>query len=275
MKQHLRKYPHLFKFLSVVKEWIVEPFTTGFVFAYIGYLLTKRRKEKTYLKKLGLTNISVFKPRSWRYNEKCDGASRRYYTTEYKGKRYFIKVAFKDLTIDNEIEIAKYLQGFEFKYTPKCFLIDESVYKNGKILINEFIDGLYRFEIPSSKIDFEKICLSFLLILSKLKSINLIHADIHPCNLLLDNDYNLVLLDFGISIIKDKKNSVDYFARPGTFYIEQDNNRIYDDAYSFVKMMEKLKISKDYRECDAYRNIENRIGDFCETISIDSTNRNV
>ena len=44
--------------------------------------------------------------------------------------------------------------------------------------------------------------------------------------------------------------------------IEKDNIRIYDDSYSFVKMVEGFNPSKEFLECNEYKQIVERIGEF-------------
>ena len=67
-----------------------------------------------------------------------------------------------------------------------------------------------------------------------------------------------MILDFGISGCVGERNTVDYIARPGTHFREEDGIRIYDDAYSFVKMCERLDISENYK-VPSYNLIEDRI----------------
>lgn len=67
-------------------------------------------------------------------------------------------------------------------------------------------------------------------------------------------DGSLVLLDFGISMAATVDNTVNYLARPGTFFKEDDNNREYDDVYSFLKMLDSLGVDEELKHTAPYKN---------------------
>lgn len=268
MKEYLRKYPRLFKILSWTKENIVEPFTTGFLWNYFIYLISISKREKNYLKINGFESLSVFKTRSWRFHEGIDGANRRYYIATLGGKKCFIKIANSDLTIENEIFIAKLVQKYEWNFTSKCLYIDETTYSDGKVLALEFINDLHEFKLPSSKQTFRLICDEYLEILNALETAGIVHADVHRRNLLMDSNNHIYILDFGISAIEKKGNKIDYLARPGTFFKTNGNTRIYDDAYSFIMMTQNLGISKEFEELEEYTAIRDRIGKITYTVQI-------
>lgn len=266
VKEYLRKYPHIFKFLSAVKENITDPFTTGFVFNYFAYLLLIYRREKRYLLDNGFKNVHVFKPRSWRYHEGIDGANRRYYKAKYNNENCFIKIANNDMTIENEILVSRYMMHNQWTFSPKSLFIDSKQYQYGKVLALEFIDNLHQFALPYDIDVFRKICKSYFEILMQLRNAGIIHADVHYRNLLLNNSNELVLLDYGISVVASKNNNVDYTARPGTFFIQKGNVRIYDDAYSFIKMLEKLNVPDEFINTEEYKMIFNQVGVFSKEI---------
>jgi hypothetical protein len=73
----------------------------------------------------------------------------------------------------------------------------------------------------------------------------------------------LMLIDFGISYSENLENTVNYVARPGTYYKETENGtRFYDDAYSFVKMIEKLSPPATFLQSEQYLKIVERIGSY-------------
>ena len=115
---------------------------------------------------------------------------------------------------------------------------------------------------------FESQCREFLEILDALESRDIIHADIHKNNLMLDQQGHLVLLDYGISMILRQDNSVDYKARPGTFYREKDGVRIYDDAYSFVMMLEGLGLPEQWKNAEIYRQVCDRVDGYTGTVTL-------
>ena len=77
---------------------------------------------------------------------------------------------------------------------------------------------------------------------------------------MLNAQNHLVLLDFGISKFLDNTNNVDYIARPGTFYQKTEKGRIYDDAYSFLCMIEKYSESSKILDSEEYNDIKKRVG---------------
>lgn len=268
IKEYLRKFPRFFKLLSWTKEKMIDPFTTGFVWNYFWFKVKAIQKEKAYLRKKNFQNIEVYKPRSWRFHEGIDGASRRYYKALFNGKVCFIKIADHDKTIENEINIGNYIRNYNFSFSPDTIFIDENGYAGGKILAQEYIDGLHEFVLPEEIDDFADICKEYLHILETLEQADIVHSDVHYRNLLIDSQGHLKLLDYGISIIKNKGNNIDYVARPGTFFIEKDQVRIYDDAYSFVKMVQKMSISNEFSLNNEFCNIKNRIGHWCNIVKI-------
>lgn len=213
------------------------------------------RKLKTY----GFTHIKCFNTTSWRFGKGLDHAYRRYYTARLGGKKVFIKVAKNDATICNEIDVGSALQNCSVLRGGQTLVSDKKFAENTMMLAMGFTEGLRSFQLPDTVQDFESQCREFLEILDALRSRNIVHADIHKNNLMLDKQGHLVLLDYGISMILGQTNSVDYKARPGTFYRENNGVRVYDDAYSFVSMLEGLGLPAQWKDVQAYQQVENQI----------------
>ena len=208
----------------------------------------------------GFSQIHPFHSGDWRIGKGLDNAYRRYYLAVYAGKRCFIKIGTNDATVRNEYQISIEQQGKPFSFSPEYLAGDPAFAKNTVMIAVAFIDGLKEFEIPDTKELFEDICRQFIVILDTLKNRDIVHGDIHKGNLMM-NGSTLILMDYGISMIKSKGNQIDYRARPGTFYSYEGSQRVYDDAYSFVKMVEKSSIPRDLLKSKVFLDIQHRIGE--------------
>ncbi len=240
------------------------------------YFIKSYRHEVKMLKKIGFAQLNLFKTRSWRIGKELDHAYRRYYTGFYDGQKCFIKIAENDSTIENELFVAKNLIGKKFTFISKIICIDSSFDGNKKMLATIFTKGLHPLSKESIYHDVETVRAESLLdycrqmrnILQQLEKIKLVHADIHKGNLMLDENDHLILLDFGISKFLDKGNNVDYISRPGTFYRNTSGGRIYDDAYSFIQMINRYDAIKDIMESGEYKSIVERIDKVAFTVNI-------
>lgn len=237
---------------------------TGYTKGSLEYQLFTKKNEFIKLKTAGFTNISIFKKRSWKFGGGYDHAYRRYYSADFDTKRVFIKVAKNDSTILNEIDLGKHLKPYHFPFVCEEEYSDKDFDQGTLMLASDFISDLSPFVIPDTYEAFILLCMDFLVILKQLETSGVVHADIHRNNLMMRKSGELVLLDFGISRILDKSNSVDYIARPGTYFqlVEKAGKtyRIYDDAYSFTCLVDSIGIPDDWKAAEEYKNITDRIG---------------
>lgn len=252
----LKKYPFLHKILSFIYRNFVVKIVSGYYWRCVKYFLCTYFPEKTRLKKYGLRSIKPIKIDEWRWGKGLDKAYRRYYIANYKEKTCFVKVAKNDATIVNEIRINTYLKLFlgEIDFTAKLIRCNENFCTDTAMMAIEFVNDLEKFYIPQDIKEFENICISFTKILKSLEKTGIIHADIHKGNLML-KEGKLVLLDFGISKMRNKENGIDYKARPGTFFRIEGSERIYNDAYSFIKMLEQMGVNEEYKNLEVYKSI--------------------
>lgn len=267
LRQYINKRKTLKKVLSFIYWKVVEPLISGYVFYMIYFALFVKSREVAKLKKLGFSKIHAFLSRSWRRGNEADHAHRRYYIAMYNQKKVFVKIAQNDSTIDNEIMLAETMRGLSSNHIIPAVYWSREFGDDRRILAVEFVEGLRVFGIPESSILFEKYCKEYLSILEFFQENNIVHADVHPKNLMIDCNDELKILDFGISGIIRLDNGVDYCARPGTYFREEGNRRIYDDAYSFIKMCEQLKIPPEYMGA-SYMKIKDRVGLFVLEVQI-------
>lgn len=258
----LRKYHILHKVISSIYRTLFQPIINGYYKGMLQYNLFIKKHELRLLKSKGFKNIKKFKKKSWKFGNNSDNVFRRYYTAEYSDKLAFVKIAKNDLTLLNEIELAAYIKDYDLPFVSKTYCYDYHFSDNTAFLASEYSENLKPFNSISDNILLNELFKQYNYILEKLEEIGIVHADIHENNLMINNSNNLTLIDFGISIIKGKNTKIDYIARPGTFYKTSDDGkkRIYDDAYSFIKMCERCYPDKNLQYNEEYKKIADRIG---------------
>ena len=262
LKKRLKKYPKIRKTLRTIINYTYVYVKNGYYKNMLLYFVKYRNSEKRALKKYGFRKSKIHNTHFWRYNDGTDRVYRRYYSAFLNDKKVFVKICKNDSTAQNEIKIYKYLASFDIPFLLKAESHSLDFNKGYSMLSLDFCTNLKPFAIPSTVDEFSNYCRQFLAIIGELNKIKLLHADIHKNNLVLNDKDELCLLDFGISISQNVENSVNYLARPGTYYIQNDNIRIYDDAYSFVKMVEQLNPRKEFLECDEYKQVCEKIDEF-------------
>lgn len=272
IREGVYKHPLLVKIIRFVYHDIIEGVLDGNYWYMIRYFFAIKHSEVKQLKEMGFEDIKIFKPKTWRIGNGLDKAQRRYYTARYSNAPCFIKIAEKDSTIQNEIVVADRIKQNKWDFTPNCFVTDYSFMGTRKMLAVSFSEGLHIIPDSITPDELKGLCADFVKLHESLLSANLVHADIHRRNLMLDMNNHLVLLDFGISKFLDSDNDVDYVARPGTFYEKTITGRLYDDAYSFIKMIEKLPACSSITESAEYLAVSNRIGLGCFEVIIQTKN---
>ena len=264
----IRKYKWIHKPISLFFFYFIYPFLNGYYRFMVNYILRIKKEEIKQLENYGFKNIKPYKSRSWRIGVEKDKAYRRYYTAVFNNQICFLKIAINDSTIGNEIQIAESLIKKNISFISKIICFDKNLAEGKQMLATEFTAGLHPISQESIYGDKEGVksdqlidyCTQMIDILKKLEAIGLVHADIHRGNLMLDAKNKLVLLDFGISKFIDKPNEVNYRYRPGTYYRETENGRMYDDAYSFLQLINQYSSVAEIKDNECYKAIQSRIG---------------
>lgn len=276
VREFIRKIKWIHKPISCFFYYFIYPVHNGYYSFMLKYLFCIKSEEIKKLRNYGFIDIKPFKTRAWRIGTERDQAHRRYYTATYKGTKCFIKVALNDSTIGNEIAVAEQLKDKDISFISKIIAVDSNFSGNKQLLATTFTPGLHPISEESIYNDVQVVssskllvyCKQMIAILQALEDLKLVHADIHKGNLMLDANDNLILLDFGISKFLDKVNSVEYRYRPGTFYRETDEGRVYDDAYSFIALINRYDTCKEIKHTNEYKAICDRIGKVTFTVKI-------
>lgn len=276
LRELIRQFKWIHKPISCIFNYFIYPVQNGYYSFMIKYLFCIKSKEFKALRNYGFKDIKPFKTRAWRIGTEKDHAHRRYYTAIYEGIKCFVKVALNDSTIGNEIAVAEQLKDKDLSFISKIIAVEKNFSGNKQLLATTFTSGLHPISEESIYNDVEVVSSSKLLtyckqmkeILQALEELKLVHADIHKGNLMLDANDNLILLDFGISKFLDKDNDVQYRYRPGTFYRETAEGRVYDDAYSFIALINKYETCQEILNTNEYKAIFDRIDKISFTVKI-------
>lgn len=276
VRELIRRFKWIHKPISCFFYYFIYPVRNGYYFFMLKYLFCIRGEEVKDLRNYGFIDIKPFKTRAWRIGTERDKAHRRYYTATYQGAKCFIKVALNDSTIGNEIAVAEQLKDKDISFISKIIAVDSNFSGNKQLLATTFTPGLHAISEESIYNDVQVVssskllvyCKQMIAILQTLEDLKLVHADIHKGNLMLDANDNLILLDFGISKFLDKDNCVEYRYRPGTFYRETEEGRVYDDAYSFIALINRYDACQEIKHTNEYKAICDRIDKVTFTVKI-------
>lgn len=261
IKKIIKKTPLIGHIVAWLYNKTIKRIKSGYFYNKKFYNKNIKRIEISSLKKNGVTRIKKYHFDDWKFNSGIDHSFRRYYIGVFNGIRCFIKISNNDLTVFNEICISEDMPTYTF--VPKTLFADKS-FNGGFLLIQEQLFNLVPLQFRTAE-EFNNICEQFDNILDCFSSISLVHCDIHKGNLMISKrDNRLFLLDFGISKFAQKNNLIDYIARPGTFYkrFEYKNQvlRKYDDAYSFIKEIERMNVPDSWKNCSNYQRICDKVG---------------
>ena len=145
-----------------------------------------------------------------------------------KAKRYFQKeVLFNEhLTDENFLQIQKhgvgYLNDINSNSKKPIFFIIQDLAENG-----ELFDYIYLLKKPFSEKISAKIFYKIIKLIKYLHERKIAHCDIKLENILVDNNFNLKLIDFGFShkISKNNKNNLIYIFQGTQTYCSPESTK--------------------------------------------------
>ena len=227
------------------------------------YFLLHHRKTIAKLSSYGLTDIRVYCVRHWYMGLGEEKLVRLFYKTKLDGTWCFVKLVENDSSIAKEIFINKYITERGIEFVPKLLLSDDN------LLVIEFIQGMKKFKLPDDEKAFENMCADFKNIHACFKKFDIIHGDISASNVLLDKDNKIVLIDFGVGWVPGSEVfPSNHVIHHGTYYVESDNIRIYDNAFSFLRVLDYYKIPAKFKQMKCYKEIEQLVGAHCKELTI-------
>lgn len=167
-----------------------------------------------------------------------------------EGKEFFIKSEGEFKLVDREYNVIKrLLDNDELKpYLPNIYEVFS--FKGEKYLLMEKLNSKPLNEIKIKLFDNKKkeyVAKQFLHILNIFHSLKIIHRDIRPANILIDEKFNVKIIDFAFAINKktvqekyEYKVMNDLSILRGLGEIYKPDYFLWDDAYSFYYIMENV-----------------------------------
>lgn len=211
----------------------------------IKWIFNRYIEFKNHLEDRGYYALSLSKIWLWKEDSK--------YFTVYNtdGDCFFVKIK-TEKSVLYEYELLNYISS---KNISKDRFYPEIVETNTA----DFNYNIYK-NINGKKMSRSSFKISFIdqmrRILVFLKEHKIIHRDIRPHNILLDRN-NIILLDFEHCVINGQSNEditdLNKEYRP--------SEHVWDDSFSFKKIIDKYSNSKKIKNNESYIYISNMIGD--------------
>ena len=234
--------------------------------AILHYFLFRHRKTVARLSSYGITGVRAYRVKQWvRHIDK--NVIRYYYDAKFNGVRCFVKIS-SDSTAQNELFVNKYATERGIGFIPKLLMSSEISEGGTFMAVMEFVQGMRKFELPNDMPAFIKLCEEFENIHRILLEACIIHSDISKSNLMLDENGHIILIDFGIGKAPGSEVfEIDYQLHGGTYYADSGNTRTYDDAYSFLRMLDDSGITDIYKQLNCYTRLLDLVGTHSYSIS--------
>ena len=225
------------------------------------YFKQEHNQVVSELESLGFRSIMPYHTDHWYIGDDGTDTRRKYYSAYFNGKRCFIKYVANDSTIANEIFVNHYLTENRIPYVPQTLYASYSKADNTAVLATEWLENISGFFIPENIETFRAFLADYLDILHIFEEKEITHNDVSDSNLIVINGEKLMLTDFGIGHVPGSDQFyIDYILHDGTYYQQQNRKRIYDDAWSFYKILEDAGIPETFKQTKEYRNLLAQIG---------------
>jgi serine/threonine protein kinase len=220
-----------------------------FIINNIFWLVLKFPEFKLLFNRLSFYDIKLFKFLDWTSHT-------FYFKANLEEKNIFIKLFKHENKNIREAEVLKYISNSESgALAPK--LIYESPIKNKFIIVTEIIEGGI---LKEKNIDFDFFLLiadQFIEILNSLQKLDVVHCDIRPNNIIITPSKKVKLIDFEFAICKSIQNlnNLNFENKLILQNLGEEyscEGFIWDDAYSFYRIIKNILEFNEYRESDLY-----------------------
>ena len=215
----------------------------------------KSIKEKRQLKAIGIEHSKFV---GWSPTN-----LRTYYSGFLDSNHCFIKIANNDSASSNELFVLEQLKNYDFSFIPDIYLIDRDFHKKS-LLITSFHHNYGIDSIINDFVGFDTLCSTFINILDDFYKIGFVHGDLHQGNIIIDEQKNIKIIDFGIGTFINGNQFIDYIKHYGTYYLTILKNgktiRRYDDAYSIVQLIKAIPIPINWIKSSNFSKLEKLIG---------------
>jgi len=148
-----------------------------------------------------------------------NGGQARVFLAKYKNMDVAVK-AFENYDLKNFARELIILSRLNHKFIPRFYGI--ILEKNNISIVTQFIEGRTLNKINAAEFHYEiklKIVMNISEAIQYVHSFGFIHRDLKPENIILDKDFNIFLIDFGIATYNDPdQKEKDLTEVKGTFY---------------------------------------------------------
>lgn len=248
--------------MKVVKKWLIK--LRSIIFCCYWFLF-RYQSFKQEMNKIGVHGLKVTRLDLWTTEV-------LFFTGVFEKKDVFTKLYLDNNKSQRESRVLEYIAKYKSNILlPK--LINDGICLNGYFVVAEKIDAVNLTSIINtlSLIQFQGLVNQFILILDDFKSIGIVHCDITPSNVLVNNQGDLIIIDFEYSVCKNNSNYKDLTFENKTKLkslggVYAQGNFIWDDAYSFLSIAKEAIFSNNFVENELIRAeqelnvLESRVG---------------
>lgn len=213
------------------------------------------------LSALRFRDICCYRTDRWYIGDDGTQTLRKYYSAIFDDTRCFVKVVENDSTIDNEIFVNRYMTERGIACVPQTVFASRPGADGKAILATTWLDDPKSFYLPPDLALFRRFVSEYLEILRIFRENQISHNDVSESNLVVVGGGRLMLTDFGIGSVPGSEYfGIDYVVHDGTYYRQNGEVRIYDDAWSFVKILDDAGITDEQKQTNEYRELLAQMG---------------
>jgi len=241
---------------SFFNKWKIRLYKIIFICHY--YLFHHRRMIEK-LSSYGMSEIKTFDITQWLRIIRGRKIVRYLYRAQLHGETCFVKVGKKGMFMDNEIAVNEHINSYNITFIPRLLISDKNFDNDKSMIVTEFLTGIRRIVLPNDEKTFEHICSQLESIHAGLQEIGVIHGDLTAANVLLNEENHIQMIDFGVAWLTNAE-IIEMTRAFGRNYLLSEDVLIYDNAYSFLKLLDNIGISDERKKTECYRRLESLVG---------------